>query len=114
MSSTLRAVGGASGTDEKIRLVVKMLLAAHGMTTLDLGRRLELGRTPIYDRMQGRKPFTAAEVASMSEEFGVSVAVFYAGPEGLLGGPARETATRSTGEYFPALPDVDAQIGRAA
>jgi hypothetical protein len=91
--STLRTVGGA-GTDEKIRLVVKMLLAAHGMTTLELGRELGLGRTPIYDRMQGRKPFTVAEVAAMAERFAVPVAVLFGGPTALLGQSEEGTIRR--------------------
>lgn len=112
MSSTLRAVGGA-GTDDKIRLVAKMLLAAHGMTTLDLGQQLGLGRTPIYDRMQGRKPFTAAEVAEMAEHFDVPVAAFFAGPNALLGRPeAQEGGT--IGSWFPTSGDNLVLAERAA
>lgn len=111
MSSTLRAVGGA-GTDDKIRLVAKMLLAAHGMTTLDLGQRLGLGRTPIYDRMQGRKPFTVAEVAAMAEEFAVPVAVFFAGPDALIS--RVQDGTGITGQFFQATEEIDTQIGQAA
>ena len=109
MSSTLRAVGGA-GTDDKIRLVAKMLLAAHGMTTLDLGQQLGLGRTPIYDRMQGRKPFTTAEVAAMADYFGVPVAAFFAGPNGLLGRSEEDTI----GSWFASSGETVADIGRAA
>jgi transcriptional regulator with XRE-family HTH domain len=79
---------------------VRMLMAAQGMTTLDLGRQLGLGRSPIYDRTQGRKPFTVDEVASLAEFFDVPVSVFYAGPDALLGRHAGDR-TALTGVASP-------------
>lgn len=56
----------------------------HEMSTLELGVALGLGRTAIYDRTQGRKPFTVAEVVKMGAIFDIEPAVFLAGPVALL------------------------------
>ena len=85
MTGTLRAVGApALGPDERVRLVVRMLLGMHEMSEIELGRRLGLARTPIYNRMQGRKAFTVAEVAAMAELFEVPPGAFLSGPNALL------------------------------
>jgi len=88
MADTLQVVGGtpALGPDDKVRLVAKMLIGMHRMTELELGRRLGLPRTPIYNRMQGRTPFSVAEVARMADIFGISPEVFLAGPNALIAG----------------------------
>lgn len=96
--------------DDKIRLVVRMLLAAREMTTIDLGRQLGLGRTPIYDRMQGRKPFTVAEVAAMADMFNVPVSVLFGGPGELLG----RSHSGNTDENYPSLGDIPDDLGQAA
>lgn len=110
--STLRTVGGAgtNSTDEKIRLVAKMLLAANEMTYLDLGRQLGLKRTPIYDRMQGRMSFTVSEVAAMADHFGVPVSVFFGGPAALLS-PGGQGVTL---QNLQAQAAMLAEIGQAA
>lgn len=87
MTDTLRVVEAAAsdlGPDEKVRLVTRMLLSMTGMSTLELGAKLGLGRTAVYDRTQGRKPFTVAEVVAMAEIFGIDPAVFLTGPAALL------------------------------
>lgn len=70
--------------DERVRLVVRMLLGWHQMTEIDLGRRLGLKRTPIYNRMQGRTAFTVSEIVRMGEIFRVAPEAFLAGPTALL------------------------------
>jgi hypothetical protein len=73
--------------DEKVRRVARMLIAqADGENALTLARHLGLGRTPIYDRLRGIKPFTVAEVSAMAEYFGVAPGVFFEGPQALLAG----------------------------
>jgi hypothetical protein len=57
-----------------------MLLVAHDMTALKLAEHLGLGRTPIYDRLRGLKPFTVAEVDAMCRIFDVTPSVFFEGP----------------------------------
>ena len=72
--------------DEKVCLVARMLLSRHRLTEIELGRRLGLSRTSIYNRMQGRTPFTVAEVVKMSLIFGVPPEAFLAGPTALIRG----------------------------
>ena len=86
MADTLRAVDTAAdlSPDDKVRYVAKMLLRLVGMTTLELGTKLGLGRTAIYDRTQGRTPFTVAEVVRMADIFGLPPEAFLAGPHVLI------------------------------
>jgi hypothetical protein len=86
MTDTLRAVGAAVDLDlkDRVRLVARMLLAMHPMTQLELGRQLGLPATPIRNRLQGRTPFTVDEIGRMTEIFGVSPEVFFAGPSALI------------------------------
>ncbi len=88
MTNTLRVVEAAAdlGPDEKVRLVVRALLSMTGMSTLELGAALGLGRTAVYDRTQGRKPFTVAELVRMGSIFGVPPEAFLAGPTALIRG----------------------------
>lgn len=82
--SMLRAV--EDDPDERVRTVVRMLLGMHRMSEVELGRRLGLARTPIYNRMQGRTAFTVAEVIKMADLFDVPAEVFLAGPRALIAG----------------------------
>jgi len=83
VTSTPRAV---DDPDEKVRLVVRMLLGMHRMSEIELGRRLGLPRTSIYNRMQGRTAVTVAEVVKLGELFDVAPEVFLAGPRSLITG----------------------------
>jgi hypothetical protein len=90
MTAALRAVEDAADLDpdEKVRLVTRMLLGWHEMTEIELGRRLGLPRTSIYNRMQGRTPFSVVEVVKMGEIFRIAPEAFLAGPQALLTGSA--------------------------
>jgi hypothetical protein len=69
---------------ENIRLTARALIAIREMTSSELGQVIGVNRTPMYDRLHGRKPFTTAEVALMAEFFGVSVQAFFDGPDALF------------------------------
>lgn len=87
MTDTLRSVEGAApgpDPDEKVRMVARMLLGMHRMTEIELGRRLGLPRTSIYNRMQGRTAFTVSEVVRMGQIFDIPPEAFLAGPKALL------------------------------
>ena len=85
MTAALRAVDTPTlSVDERVRLVVRMLLGMNEMSEIELGRRLGLPRTSIYNRMQGRTPFTVAEVGAMAELFGIPPGAFLAVPSALL------------------------------
>jgi transcriptional regulator with XRE-family HTH domain len=94
MTTALKPAPTPGTASENVRMVVKMLLAASDMTALEMGRRLGLSRTPLYDRMQGRKPFTVDELAKLVELFHAPVGMFFAGPDAMLG------RGRSTQETF--------------
>lgn len=76
------AVGSAA---DSVRRVAKALLAAHDVTPAELALRLGVGKTAIYNRLSGEKPFTIDETAAMAEYFHVPVGVFFAGPAALFG-----------------------------
>jgi transcriptional regulator with XRE-family HTH domain len=76
------AVGSAA---DAVRRVAKALLAAHDVAPAELALRLGVGKTAIYNRLSGEKPFTLDETAAMSEFFGVPVGAFFAGPAALFG-----------------------------
>jgi transcriptional regulator with XRE-family HTH domain len=81
MTTALKPAPTPGTASENVRMVVKMLLAASDMTALEMGRRLGLSRTPLYDRMQGRKPFTVDELAKLVELFHAPVGRAAAGRE---------------------------------
>lgn len=103
--TTLRAVeGDRSDPDESVRLVARMLLGMYRMTEIELGRRLGLPRTSIYNRMQGKTPFSVAEVVAMAELFDAPPAVFLAGPTALIrtaGGSITTQKPTQTGAIRP-------------
>ena len=85
MTSALRVVEDPGlSPDERVRLVVRMLLGMYEMTEIELGRRLGLPRTSIYNRMQGKTSFTVAEVGAMGVLFDIPAGAFLAGPSALL------------------------------
>jgi hypothetical protein len=72
--------------EDNVRKVVKALLAVNEQVkATDLGAHLNIGKTAIYARLRGEKPFTVGEVAVLSEYFRVPVGIFYTGPEALFG-----------------------------
>jgi hypothetical protein len=95
------------GPDEKVRLVARMLLGMYRMTEIELGRRLSLPRTSIYNRMQGRTPFTVAEVVRMGEIFRIAPEAFLAGPQALL----RSLSSEATRPKVTASPGVSVLSG---
>lgn len=102
MTTTLRAVEAAADLDlnDRVRLVVRVLLAMQRMTQLELGRQLGLPPTPIRNRMQGRTPFTVSEIGQMSQIFGIPPDAFFVGPSALIGAAAKPRA--DTASYRPA------------
>jgi hypothetical protein len=72
--------------EDNVRKVVKALLAVNEQVkATDLGAHLGIGKTAIYARLRGEKPFTVGEIAVLSEYFRVPVGIFYTGPEALFG-----------------------------
>jgi hypothetical protein len=72
--------------EDNVRKVVKALLAVNEQVkATDVGAHLGIGKTAIYARLRGEKPFTVGEIAVLSEYFRVPVGIFYTGPEALFG-----------------------------
>lgn len=83
--------------EDNVRKVVKALLAVNEQVkATDLGAHLGIGKTAIYARLRGEKPFTVGEIAVLSEYFRVPVGIFYTGPEALFGNlPERAVGGRA-------------------
>jgi hypothetical protein len=76
---------GRDTPDDRVRAVVRVLMAANGMRPADLAAQLGMTKNQVWDRMRGDRAWTVSEVAGMAEVFGADVAVFFAGPEAILG-----------------------------
>lgn len=85
MASLTLIQGEALPVDDRVRAVVRMLLAAAGMKPVDLAERIGLSKNQVWDRLRGDKPFSVAEVVGMAEVFDVPPSVFLMGPRALLG-----------------------------
>lgn len=85
----------ATDPDENIRQVAALLAAYHRLTQTELGERIGItDKSSMSLRMQGKRPFKTSEVARMAEVFGVSVEVFFNGPDALFRHPWPRVAGR--------------------
>ena len=90
MASLTLIQGEALPVDDRVRAVVRMLLAAAGIKPVDLAERIGLSRSEVWDRLRGDKPFSVAEVVEMAELFDVPPSVFLMGPSALFGEAAED------------------------
>ena len=70
--------------EENIRRVATLLCAYREMTQQELGERIGIGKGSFSMRMNGKRPFRAAEVARMAVVLGAPVQAFYDGPDALF------------------------------
>jgi hypothetical protein len=94
MTSLTLIQGEAQSVDDRVRAVVRILLAATGMKPVDLAERLDMSKHQVWDRLRGDKDFTVREVAEMGVVFDVPPSVFLMGPTALLSSaPAQGSVT---------------------
>jgi BetR domain len=86
MSRTLQAVGAdnTDSPDERVRAVVRMLLAMRDEKRESLVFVLGISRSAVYAKMSGPSAFNVAELVALAEHFDVPPAVFLAGPHALI------------------------------
>jgi transcriptional regulator with XRE-family HTH domain len=92
MASLTLIQGEALPVDDRVRAVVRMLLAAAGIKPVDLAERIGLSKNQVWDRLRGDKPFSVAEVVQMAELFDVPPSVFLMGPSALFGEAADDSS----------------------
>ena len=64
--------------------VVRMLSAYQGEQMEDVAHAIGMERSKLYRRLSGKSSWMASEVGRLADHFGVSVSMFYEGPEGLI------------------------------
>lgn len=68
-------------TAEQIANKVRGVAAEHRFTQGRIAETLGLSRTSVTQRIQGRVPFTAPEIATLADAMGVPVQRFFPQPE---------------------------------
>ena len=67
-------------TDSEIADRVRGIAAEKRLTQASIAATLRLGRTTVVERMNGRVPFTAAEILTLSVATGVPISRFFPEP----------------------------------
>lgn len=74
-----------------ISTIVRVLLAARGMTQSDLADQLGLHKTQVGQSLHGKRRWTIEDLEAMAEVFDVPVSRFFEDPEVLFPGSVAES-----------------------
>jgi hypothetical protein len=68
--------------DRRITATAKAFLAGRGLRPVDVAPKLGMSVTSIYNKLNGTRAWTAAEVAALADLFQISVNDLYTGLSG--------------------------------
>lgn len=73
-------LAGMKSTTERIAAKVRGLAAEHRFTQQRLADVLDISRTSVVERINGRVPFTGVEILTLAEAMDVPVSRFFPEP----------------------------------